>query len=131
MARPRLPLKPRNAKQAINAGLSAFSSGRVKAAIALYSAAIVSGELSKYELASAHGLRGIAYLAIEQHRKALKDLTISIRLRPHAVFYGARCEVHQEIGEIKRAIEDCRTALRLDKRLKRPRAILEKLGKTP
>lgn len=65
-----------------NAGLEAYQRGSYDEAITLFTRAIKSGQLSNSDKEFAYLNRGRSYLAKNQYKSAISDLTIAVRLNP-------------------------------------------------
>ncbi len=78
-------------------------------------AAIRSGQWQGKDLAWAYYNRGLAYLHLGDHARAIKDYDQALRLDPgFAIAYNNRGLAYNNVGEYRRAIEDFDRALRLN-----------------
>ena len=58
--------------------------------------------------------RHFAWMELGQPRRALDDMSTSIRLKPDQYGYLARGEVHRHLGEYEQAVQDFATAEAID-----------------
>jgi len=99
------------AKELIIAGNKAAQKGNFKKAIRLFSQAIRSKGISKYNLAIAYNNRGSAYADLERHDKALNDFAKSLAANPDfAQAYYNRSFTYEKKGMRDLAIADMRQA---------------------
>ena len=93
----------------------AQASGATYEAIALYSRAIRSGELSAQDVAAAHNNRAIAYKTIGRLEKSIEDYASAIERRPEdGDLYVNRAVALLARGSPELAVRDYNRALQLD-----------------
>ncbi len=99
------------AKELIIAGNKAAQRGKLKRAIKLFSQAIASKKISKYNLAIAYNNRGSAYADQGRHNKALNDFAKALKANPtFAQTYYNRSFTYEKKGMRDLAIADMRQA---------------------
>ena len=68
----------------------------------------------KPDIALAYMGRGLAYVTLGQHQRALEDINEAIRLKPdYAAIYIIRGFAYHNLGQYQRAIKDYNEAIRL------------------
>lgn len=97
-------------------GEAAMDRRDFSAAVEAYGRAIDSGDIfSDQVLSMAHFNRGRSYFQLREFDKAIADYDVFIRLRPNfAGGYYNRFVAFEEKGDGKQALEDLKTAHRLE-----------------
>lgn len=100
----------------VSDGNAAMIVGDHQAAVAHYSLAIESGQLTQHGLALVFHNRGVAFHELGDFRRAIQDYETGLRYRPPDAYidYTNRGRAYFELHEYGQAIDDFNAALRLN-----------------
>ena len=100
----------------VSDGNAAMVVGDHQAAIAHYTRAIDSGQLSREGLAFVFHNRGVAFHELGDFHRAIQDYDTGLRYQPADAYidYTNRGRAYFELNEYRRAINDFNTALSLN-----------------
>ena len=100
----------------VSDGNAAMIVGNHQAAIAHYSQAIESGQLTRVGLALVFHNRGVAFHELGDYRRAIQDYDTGLRYQPADahIDYTNRGRAYFELNEYGQAINDFNTALSLN-----------------